>query len=109
MAKARLCFRNWNALVLWLCAKPFAKQMPADVIDANSPRGERFRLRSLGGRNLAERWRVDSRLDKAEAQNQGDLTQPTLVLCEGKRDASFVLHLPEHRGIGESRTKATKR
>jgi len=32
-------------------------------------------------------------------QNQGEVRQPTLVLCEGKRDASFVLHLAEQRGI----------
>ena len=39
------------------------------------------------------------KLDKLDTQNQGELTQPTLVLCEGKRDASFVLHLAEQRGI----------
>lgn len=48
------------------------------------------------------RWveglRLD-KLDKVDRQNQGELTQPTLVLCEGKRDASFVLHLTEQRGI----------
>jgi hypothetical protein len=39
------------------------------------------------------------KLDKVDAQNQGELTQPTLVLCEGKRDSSFVLHLAEQRGF----------
>jgi len=51
------------------------------------------------GRNLAERWREDLKLDKLDTQNQGEITQPTLVLCEGKRDASFILHLAERRGI----------
>lgn len=39
------------------------------------------------------------KLDRLDTQNQGELTEPTLVLCEGKRDASFVLHLAERRGI----------
>jgi hypothetical protein len=42
---------------------------------------------------------VASKLDRFDEQNQGEITQPTLVLCEGKRDASFVLHLAEQRGI----------
>ena len=39
------------------------------------------------------------RLDRLDSQNRGELTERTLVLCEGKRDASFVLHLAEQRGI----------
>ncbi len=42
---------------------------------------------------------ADSKLDKIDAQNRGELNQPTLVVCEGKRDASFILHLAESRGI----------
>jgi hypothetical protein len=39
------------------------------------------------------------KLDRLDSQNQGELIQRTLVLCEGKRDASFVLHLAEQRGL----------
>jgi hypothetical protein len=39
------------------------------------------------------------KLDKLDSQNQGELFAPTLVLCEGKRDASFILHLAQQRGI----------
>lgn len=39
------------------------------------------------------------KLDKLDEQNQGEIRQPTLVLCEGKGDASFILHLAENRGI----------
>lgn len=40
-----------------------------------------------------------SKLDRFDTQNQGELTNPTLVLCEGKRDASFIVHLAENRNI----------
>jgi len=44
---------------------------------------------------------VVSRLgkDKLDIENEGPITKTTLVLCEGKRDASFISHLAKQRNI----------
>ena len=42
---------------------------------------------------------MDLKLDRLDRENRGEITKPTFVLCEGKRDASFILHLMENRGI----------
>ena len=42
---------------------------------------------------------MDLKLDRVNEENRGEITKPTLVLCEGKRDASFILHLTANRQI----------
>ena len=40
-----------------------------------------------------------SRSDRLDAQNQGEILQSAVVLCEGKRDASFIHHFLANRRL----------